>query len=539
MREEVFNQMHRELRAHNRDIPESADRLDPMLRIMLELYAGQLADIDQRVDSLWTVASNALTRSLYPETTRWPVPAYTVMKCDVSDPVVEIDRHTQFYYRERRDDGRTFYFAPQRSERIVRAEVAKCYCRIGSTVQAVRPDKSLELAQTADDVEYYVAVRFDGEPSALTDATLYLQTDARLAKQLQWGSWFPSAASGDFYADARFCPGLTVRIEELVGGGDEAEEWGGLRSHADLFRQLAPHFVKLPADFCATWQLAPTDGDLEMALAEGTVAPDEDGERFLWIKIVLPPGGDRQAVASRLAIHFGCLVATNRQELTQFKHTGGNRVVDVEIPEGLDQLLRIRSVVDSNGKEYVPSYRLHMAEGVGVYGQEERNNRAVLRFDFADPLETPPDSITVRYEITESTRANGIEPGQIDDLYEKHPGVKAVVNLTPVVGGVPAKSEEDVVTEVVSRLRGRDRALSFDDISRWARTFDPRIKTAVCGHGVQRSAHGVRRCVVVTIGPDRKSFHSDEELALLQERLAAFLKSRAPLNTWFRVELDD
>ena len=74
-KDEIFNAMHRELRSWNPQIPESPDRLDPVLRLLLQLYSSQLARIDGRVDEVWEVATNALIRSMCPESMRWPIPA--------------------------------------------------------------------------------------------------------------------------------------------------------------------------------------------------------------------------------------------------------------------------------------------------------------------------------------------------------------------------------------------------------------------------------------------------------------------------------
>jgi hypothetical protein len=101
--------MHRGMRAWNTQIPESPERLDPVLRILMQLYSHQLAHIDQRVEHVWSAAANSLIRSLCPECLRYPVPAFTVMQCDPLDPVVEVDIHTRFFYKERREGGQTFF----------------------------------------------------------------------------------------------------------------------------------------------------------------------------------------------------------------------------------------------------------------------------------------------------------------------------------------------------------------------------------------------------------------------------------------------
>jgi len=95
---EILLRMHRELRHFVPDIPESLERLDPILRMLLQLYSSKLADIDERIDEVWDVATSSLIKSMFPESKRWPVPSFTVIRGDLTDPVVEVDQHTQFLY---------------------------------------------------------------------------------------------------------------------------------------------------------------------------------------------------------------------------------------------------------------------------------------------------------------------------------------------------------------------------------------------------------------------------------------------------------
>ena len=88
-----------------------------------------------------------------------------------------------------------------------------------------------------------------------------------------------------------------------------------------------------------------------------------------------------------------------------------------------------------------------------------------------------------------------------------------------------------------ARLRNRDRALSFQEIASWTKTFDPRIQGAECENSVERAARGIRKCILVRVRVGAEDFYSDDETSLLTDRLKHFLKSRAPVNTRFRVEI--
>jgi hypothetical protein len=223
--------------------------------------------------------------------------------------------------------------------------------------------------------------------------------------------------------------------------------------------------------------------------------------------------------------------------LTSFKHTGGSRLVELELPDDISTIFDITSVTDSNNREYVPTHEVLSDRDLGHYSLEERSDRLALWFDFTAQVDKLPDAIKVAYTVTAGVNANGISAGRITELYENHPGIESATNIISVKGAVPAKTEEQVIVEASSRLRSRDRALTFDEIAKWTSSFDPRIQSVKCDNGVQRFERGVRRCIVVTVKGGKDDFHSDEEAGLLKRRLASFLKARTPVNTQFAVEI--
>jgi len=545
-REQIFVEMHRELRRWNPDVPESPDRLDPILRILLQLYSSQISQIDHKIDQVWDKASASLIRSLCPESKRWPVPAFTVMRCTPTDPVVEVDQHTRFFYKEEREGGQTFFFSPHRKEKLVAAEVKHIYLKIDDAVVDLSPSSEESTSThttmqvtlpSGKNAQIYMAIEHSGHARDFEAATIFLKGLPDALKQLRWGRWYPGSGGGGFYEDSGFCPGLTTDIEKLFGRHNGPVDWGGLRKSSDLFKPLEDNFVFLPENFVSTWEVGPPQNELRDKLADyGYDFGDED--HFFWVRIDLPDGGDKQSMQSPFEVYINCLVATNKNELTLFKHTGGNRLVEIELPDHISNVLEILKVVDSNGIEYFPGYEVPGNPKHKFYSLEERNNRLTLWFDYTGSIDLPPDSITINYSITAGVAANGIEAGKIAELYESHPGITEVDNIMPVKGAIPAKTNEQVMTEVSARLRNRDRAMSFEEISRWALTFDPRITKVVCNNGVERGEHGVRRCIVATVSIKAIDFYSDDEIDLLRTRLANFLKSRSPVNTQFTVKIE-
>jgi hypothetical protein len=545
--EQIFADMFRELRAWNQEISSSPERMDPILRMLLQLYAHQLHQIDKRVDHVWDIATSSLVRSVCPEAGRWPIPAHTVIKCDLADPVVEIDPHTRLYYKEQREGGRAFFFTSQRVEKLASATVERILLDIdgrivplydptatGSRVSSGMP----EQLSAAGARRIYVAIRWSGQVHDLVGTALFLRGSKEALGQLKWARWSPIASSGEPVTEGAFCPGLQDTIERMFSAnGQHPREWGGFRTSTNIFGDLVDSFVLLPEPFVSV--LKPISGDSpllkKLNLTAAGLTPAA-GNLYL-LSLDLPERGDRQTLLKGVNVDFGCFIASNRNELTIFKHTAGNRLVDIELPESISGILAITEVTDSRKREYRPRHDARQVSIDLTYTLEERDDHLILWFDFSSVLTAPPESITVRYAVTEGTSANGIEAGLIADLYESHPGIVKCRNLTNAVGAIPAKSDQQILAEVSTRIRGRDRALTFADIKNWTLTFDPRIREIECESGVQKSPHGVRRCVVVGIHVREADFYSDEELELLRRRVHSFLTARSSINANYEVEI--
>ncbi|HOP07514.1 MAG TPA: hypothetical protein PLF13_09505 [candidate division Zixibacteria bacterium] len=544
--EQIFAHMHRDLRAWNPKIPESPERLDPILRILMEMYAHQLSGIDNEIGKTWQVASESLIKAMSPECQRWPVPAYTVMRCLPVDPVVEVDPNTRFFYKERREGGHMLFFSGIRPEKIIKAKVKHILLQSDHAVTDITPpdaaasDRPPTTGVTAAITAVnraYVAVEFEGTPSNLTDALIFVNGDPEALAQVRWSKWYPGSNFGSFYEDSSFCPGLSSDLDSIFPSGKEVLDWGGLRKSSDLFVRLKDSFVCLPEMFTSTWEPGPLDSALVEMMRRSSLKPENYEGSYYWIRIDLPPKGDRSRLAYGLQFYFDAMLVVNKNEMRLFKHTGGDKLVEIELPEDIESIVEISEVIDSAGENYVAIHEASPGGPRKFYAIENREEKLVMWFDYSNSLEPPPDSLTVTYSVTAGTEANGVGAGKIVELYENHPGLDEVTNLIPTGGAVPAKTDKQLVDEASARLRNRDRALSYEEIAVWAQTFDPRIKRAVCESGVQRIGKGVCRCIVVGLLVDGEAFHSQDEMDLLSERLECFLKSRSPVNTRFRIEL--
>ena len=199
--DKIFAQMHRELRTWNRDIPESPDRLDPILKIMMQMHAHQLSRLDKRIDLVWENAKESLIRTVCPESMRWPIPAITVMCCEPEDAIIEVDPHTRFFYKEQRERGQTFFFSGLRKEKILSAEVKYIFLKTGENFfdldnlgggEDTFSVSSIKKISGGDN-QLYVAVDYEGALSNFSDTALFVKGHPDLLRQMQWSKWYPGS----------------------------------------------------------------------------------------------------------------------------------------------------------------------------------------------------------------------------------------------------------------------------------------------------------------------------------------------------------
>jgi hypothetical protein len=541
----IFSELYKHLRVFNPDVPESAERVDPLLRMLLQVYSYQLAQIDSQLGKTWSVAKEALVKAVCPYPSRCPIPAQTIVKCTPVDPVVDIDPDVKFFHREEREGGKIYFFSPLVSTRLIDAEVSKILLMVGKSVVDVGPSvedqraRSRSIAQvqqkTQSESRLHVGIKFSGPRSAMNGALMFVHAARDLRLALRWSDWHRCLNDGRTDMESHFCPGTTGGIKEILAG-DTGRNWGSLRDDTDIFGELEDSFVVLPSGYSTPWEAGSPDPSLVETCTRVGIDVSAD-DKLYWLTIHLPKETRLSLFDGHLDMRFDTAVAINRSEISRKKHTAGNRYVEIELPEKLDSILGVESVVDSRGDEYVARGQDLAVDPRYMYTLDERENRLVIMLDFSIWTEPIPEEIRITYSLTDGVSANGISPGGINSFYESHPGVSDVTNLTTTRGAVPAKSTDQILMEAGIRLRQRDRALTFEDIVAWAKTYDSRINEVKCSNGVERLEGILRRCVVVDVTVDSEEFHGDKEIEVLGNRLSRFLKERSAVNSQYLVRI--
>jgi len=539
-KEQIYSELLKEMKYWFPEIPESSDRLDPVLKLFLGTFAHQIENLNQKINSTWNQTFRSLARNVFPEGLRSPVPACTVMKVDPADEILELDSSVQFLYKDEKED-RNFIFSPLGKVKLMKAEVVLAYYGSGESFFQLIPqagkgktdeaEKGIFPSESAAEHTLFIGVKHNGSTQDFSDVPIFFQIDEDALHQIRWGRWFLSSKDGHFFEESSFCPGVLPqqKPEFFNPQKEESVLLGGLRTNADLFRSIADSFFYLPSSYLARWGKCQTPNELQKQTT--------NSGKLLWIKIKLPEKGDKTLFSSLKGVYFNCLLTVNRKDLTLFKYTAGNQLLEVELPEESAAILSIDAVVDSNNRKYQNRLNLPSSKTPFSYTSEERNGRMVLWFDFTDYPGPIPNSISISYSTTFSSLGNGIEAGKIQNLWERHPGIRSVTNILPTTGGMPAKTQEELLSEISSLLCNRGRAVSFEEIENWARLFDPRITSAQCKNVVRKSSQGAFRCTQVNIRVKAVEFYSEDELKLLQKRLEYFLKARSLINVSIEVNI--
>ncbi len=547
-KEQIYSELLKEMKYWFPEVPESSDRLDPVLRLFLGTFAHQVEKLNQRINSTWDQTFRSLARNIFAEGLRRPVPASTVMKVDPADQILELDSSVQFSYQDEKEE-RSLIFSPLGKAKLLKAETALVYYHSEQDLFQLVPKVenfgkgffsggSRKLpSELAAEHSLYLGIRYDGSAQDFRDVPIFFHMDEKALAQIRWSKWFFCHKDGYFFEESSFCPGEDAQQKPEFS---ERQEEGifslsGICRSADLFGSFADYFFYLPPADLDRWQGSQVPQDLQKLgpLEQQTSA----SEKLFWIKIKLPKKGDKTLLSTLNGIYLNCLLCINKKDLTFFKHTAGNELLEIELPEESTSILSINSVVDSNNRKYENRLNLLSSKTSFSYVTEERNGHLILWFDFSDQSGPIPSSISVSYSTTLGSVGNGIETGKIQSLWERHPGIRTVSNILPTSGGMPARSQEELLSEISSLLRNRGRAVSFEEIQAWTTSFDPRIRSAECENAVRKSSAGAFRCTRVNVRVKGEEFYSDDELRLLEKRLEDFLKARSLINVPIEVNI--
>jgi hypothetical protein len=203
------------------------------------------------------------------------------------------------------------------------------------------------------------------------------------------------------------------------------------------------------------------------------------------------------------------------------------------------EIYEIVSLDDNLGNSYSNIYT-STGDGGKQFSFIPRIDGSTLNLNVIPP-ETGqiPDRFSLAYRVSSGETANGISPGLLNSLYNPHPGVESVINVTTTKGGTSARSFADMIKVFPRVLQSHNRAVVPSDFESLAVAFDKRIISAKVTTGSAERDGILRGCVEVELDVGDYKFSLAEERSLFLSRLEKFLKMRSPVGTVVTARLSD
>lgn len=546
-KEEIFRELIQDARRYWPELPDTQERMDPVLRMLFGAFAYQFETLHVSLQKIKEDIFEALARHLYYDALRFPTPAVTLLKFFPTDAGIEVDELTSLIYTEERGrERRTYHFTPVARLRLARAIPFKLLLLTKDGISDLSqrilekgiltgnpeifplPREFLERWEK-DRIVLFIGFKTEELTKAFTHLNLYVDAPQRTLSLLRWGTWFSSNEEGIFPIEGGEVPGKATfeitwktKIPPLIPHHRGVKEF--LSDFEDQFfpiKNLTP---------------SPLPREIQDLLKERVSDNIGTTEGMAWIKIILPEETTEKSLLEIRGIHTNCIPAINLWHQVHNHLTQGLPLVEITLPDPLSKIYQIEEVRDSSGKVYENRLMASDLRSTYLYTIKEDGDRPCIVLHF-EGEERVPDRIQITYSVTEDEDANGIEPGLITELYDKrqHPGIESVTNITRSSGGRKAPAREDLLRDFTFLLRNRSRAITSKDLEDLALSFDPRILRVNCEPGVETSPHGARRCIHVKISLGETEFATQGERDLFVKRLQTFLKERSPVNTSIRI----
>jgi hypothetical protein len=549
-KEEIFRELIQDARKFWPELPDTPERMDPVLRMLFGAFSSQFESLYNSLEETSDKTFESMARHMYYDALRSPTPAVTLLQFEPTDEGIEIDELTTMLYSEERGRERsTYYFSPVARLHLVQASPTFLFLQMEEglldlTTRILNKEDEIESPQiypiqggspeliNEGRMVFYFGIKNGNGSNEMPDINLYVDAPEKILSLLRWGTWIPSDTEGDFNIERKVFP----------------EKGSFDFSWQDKISPLLPHH-RSPNDFLVEFEnhyysltnlvLSPPPGELNKLLGENYQNLLGSCEDMAWIKVILPSEVMERNLLEIRGIYLNCVPTINLSYQTHSHVTQGLPLVEITLQDPLDSVYRIEEIRDSVGNYY--ENRLLTSNLLSPYlfsiREEGEYPKIVIHYEKEQKV---PERIQITYSITQGDDANGIEPGLINELYDKrrHPGIESVKNITRTLGGRRAPSREDILRGFTHLLRNHSRAITSKDLVDLTSSFDPRILKATCQSGIERGPHGARRCINIHITLRESSFSTSGEKEYFRKRLKTYLTIRSPVNSAVNLIMD-
>ena len=508
--------------------------------MMFRAMAGRLKQVNDRTNNISEAIIRDLACRIFFDGLLHPIPSSTVLKYTTGSSQTSIDDSTEAcWVNTAVKPSVTFYFSPVESKDLHPIEAVIALARNGDGAHILWTDpqwasqreipagfdpSSVSIEADGKDC-LFIGLKRGKEDIEVRSTDIFIAASSELLGLLRWSRWKITDRDGTF--DRWYIPAVeSLKRIERKRVIPEPALWGHSYFPHEHIEEYQDNFFPLPAS-------SPCEppGVLRQAFPE--VGEDFWGglEPLSWIQVVSDKRLPMDELKSFELAATNCLVAINThfQKQNYFYHGPGPMTLELQQPAG--EIYEIIRIDDNNGREYSNIY------GTPSVGDPQCRYVPRIKGDVLQLLVIPPeagkapDRFSVEYRTSTGQSANGMGPGKIDSLYNPHPGLESIVNLTATRGGVFARAFEDMLAAFPNMLRSHNRAVVSSDFETLALTFDSRIKSAKANLGSAKRKGILFRAVEVEVNLGDYRFAPPEEETLFLARLQRYLETRSPMGT--------
>jgi hypothetical protein len=520
--------------------------MDPVIHMIFKAIAGRLREVNDRINNVSEMIISDLACRIFFDGLLHPVPASTILKYNTNSTQTDIDDFTEAcWVNTAVKPSLTFYFSPVQPKSLYPIEAVVALARNGEGGHVLWIDPqwsgkshilgSFNPSGDKDNLDrsdcLYIGLKSSAEDNKTPATDLFMLASPELMGLLRWGRWSYMQTAGIFSKPEIISRTNLKKIEQKKSS-PELSLWGHTYYPIEHIEEYSDSFFDIPKGFTGSPPV-----DMHQAFSGQDQAFWDDFEPLHWIKVEFDRRVPSSLLKSFKLAATNCLVAINShfQKQNFFYHGPGPMAVELQSPAR--EIYEIISITDNRGRFYSNVY----ASDSNVSHDCRFIPRIIdenLQLMIIPPPGGPaPDRFSVEYKTSTDQAANGIAPGNINSLYNPHPGIESVINLTTSQGGVKARTFEEMLEAFPRVLRSHNRAISSSDFESLALAYDKRIKSARAKPGSTVRNGVLYRCIILEANLGNYKFEPAEEGGVFLARLQKYLEARSPMGTVVKATL--
>ena len=508
--------------------------------MIFKTMASRLKAVNDKINNVSETIIRDLACRIFFDGLLHPIPASTILKYTTGSSQTDIDDSTEAcWVNTAVKPSITFYFSPVESKTLfpLEAVVALAKNSDGSHILWTDPqwpgknhvlsnfDVSNENADIDSNDCIYIGLKLFSDDNEVPAADLFIHSSPELLGLIRWGRWSFTQAE-DVFSKPDFYGKASLKNISRKKPAPEISLWGHNYFPQEHKDEYSDFIFNIPGGKISNPPFA-----LRQTFSGQSRNFWEDIEPLYWIKIEFDRKVPSNVLKSFVLTATNCLVAVNShfQKQNFFYHGPGPMTLDLQSPA--NEIYDIISISDNRGRLYSNVYGSAAADNPECRYIPRVHGDFLQLMIIPPPEGPPPDRFSVEYKTSADQLANGIVAGNISSLYNPHPGIESVINLTDTRGGVEARTFDDMIAAFPHVLKSHNRAISFSDFESLALVFDKRIKSAKAKLSSTSRNGIILRCLELEVNLGGYKFEPPEEGQLFLARLQNYLETRSPMGT--------